>query len=442
MTAKSMSYVLWAAAFVAAVCVAVLLHKTIGTAAANTPAQTAADGSGDPYKANGDELLANADALNAAGVQIEKVQTQDVPMTLTLTGKSALNLETATHVQPQFSGKVTQVAPKLGDSVKGPEDPAGPTVLCVIESNDLAQAKANYLQAKIQYKIDDDALIRTRELFKANVLAEKFVIDAESAVVKDQAAVEAARQQLLIFGLKQPQIDDIEHQIGRQRMDYVITSPRSGAVAEKDVSGGEIATPGNNLFVIADTKTLWVVGDVYERDFSRIKLGQPMKVYFTSEPDRARECKIEWISPVLDPNTHSVHVQGVLDNADRQLLSDMYCTIVVTIGEGKDSIIVPADAVVREESKAYVFIQTGADGSKPKLRITPAQIEPVDVGFGTSASAFASAAIGSAIPTTGGVDTISGSIRITDGVHPGDLIVTRGALGLYNEMKEQANLAP
>jgi hypothetical protein len=40
------------------------------------------------------------------------------------------------------------------------------------------------------------------------------------------------------------------------------------------------------------------------------------------------------------------------------------------------------------------------------------------------------------------VDTTSGSVRITDGVHPGDLIVTRGALGLYNEMKEQASLAP
>jgi cobalt-zinc-cadmium efflux system membrane fusion protein len=441
MTPASKTFAVSVTTIIVIIVAAAVFHKSLVAVFADTSSQSSAEAAqANSYRADGDVLLADHDALNSAGVQIQKIETHDVPMTLTLTGKSALNLETATHVQPQFGGKVIHVAPKLGDAVKGPDDPAGPTVLCVIESNDLAQAKANYLQTKIQLKIDDDALIRTRELFKANVLAEKFVIDAESAVIKDQATLEASRQQLLIFGLKQPEIDDIEHQIGKQRMEYVITSPRSGVVAEKDLSGGEIATPGNNLFVIADTKTLWVVGDVYERDLSRIKLGQPMKVYFTSEPDRARECKIEWISPVLDPNTHSVHVQGVVDNSDRHLLSDMYCTIVVTIADGKDSLIVPADAVVREESKAFVFVQTGTDGSKPRLRLTPVQIEPVDVGFGTSAPA--SAAIGSAIPTSGGANPASGSVRIVAGIHTGDLIVTHGALGLYNEMKEQASLAP
>jgi membrane fusion protein, copper/silver efflux system len=267
------------------------------------------------------------------------------------------------------------------------------------------------------------------------VLAEKFVIDAESAVVKDQAALEAARQQLFIFGLKQPEIDDIERQIGKQRMDYVITSPRTGVVAEKDMSGGEIASPGNNLFVIADTKTLWVVGDVYEQDLSRIKLGQPMKVFFPSAPDQPRECTIEWISPVLDSNTHAIHVQGVLDNSDGRTLSDMYCTIVVMIGPGKDSIIVPADAVVREGTNAFLFVETGQNGATATYTLTSVKTESVDAGFG--ASSTASAAISAAAPTTGNPTDSSGSLRITDGVKSGDMIITSGALSLYNEMKLQ-----
>jgi multidrug efflux pump subunit AcrA (membrane-fusion protein) len=118
----------------------------------------------------------------------------------------------------------------------------------------------------------------------------------------------------------------------------------------------------------------------------------------------------------------------------------MYCTIVVTIGDGKNSIIVPADAVVREDTDSFVFVQTGTDGNKPVLRRTAVKIEPIDVGFG--ASKTASAAIGSAVSTSGGRDNSSGSVRIIDGIQPGDLIVTRGALGLYTEMKEQANTAP
>lgn len=439
MTARRTKYAVWLAIALLGIALATLFHKTILSTFAEDNAASGDnnDSSSTDFIVRGDTIQVSDEAVGPAGIIATKVEPRDVPMTLTLTGKSALNLEYATHVQPQFGGKVVSIVPKLGDFVKGPGVAGGPTVLCVVESNDLAQAKSNWLQARIQLKIDSDALGRTRALYKANVLAEKFVIDAESAVIKDQATLEAAYQQLLIFGLKQPEIDAIETQIGKQRMDYVITAPRSGVIAEKDMSVGEIATPGNNLFVVADTKTMWIVGDVYEQDLSRIKLGQPMKVVFPSEPDRPRECKIEWISPVLDPSTHAVHVQGVLDNADGHILSDMYGTIWVTIGDGKDSIIVPADAVVREGDDAFAFVETGRSASSIQYRLTPVKTDAVDVGFG--ASPTASAAMSSAAPTTGGRDTASASLRITDGLHSGDMIITSGALGLYNEMKLQAN---
>jgi RND family efflux transporter MFP subunit len=420
-----------------------LFHKPILSAFAADNSASASESNVSAqgnFKAQGDTIEVNDNAMGPASIAVAKVEAQNIPMTLTLTGKSALNSETATHVQPQFAGKIVSITPKLGDVVKGPGEPGGPTVLCVIESNDLAQAKSNWLQAKIQLKIDSDNLARTRELYKANVISEKSVIDAESAVIKDQASLEAAYQQLLIFGLKQNEIDDIEHQIGKQRMDYVITAPRSGVISEKDVSGGEIATPGNNLFVIADTKTLWIVGDVYEKDVSRIKLGQPMEVFFTSEPDRPRLCKINWISPVLDPNTHAVHIQGVLDNSDGHILSDMYCTIIVTISEGKDSIIVPADAVVRDGTDAFVFVQTARNGADAEYRLTPVKTDSVDVGFGTSiASAAMSSAARSAGSEGGNQGQSPGVLRIVEGLKPGDMIITGGALGLYNEMKQQAN---
>jgi membrane fusion protein, heavy metal efflux system len=444
MTRKLKNQTVAAFALVLVAVSGVLFHKPILSAFAADNSASAIQpnvSEQSSFKAHGDTIEVNDDTVGPAGITVTKVEVRDVPMTLTLTGKSGLNLETATHIQPQFAGKIVSIAPKLGDFVKGPDEPGGPTVLCVIESNDLAQAKSNWLQAKIQLKIDGDNLARTRELYKANVLSEKIVIDAESAVIKDQASLEAAYQQLLIFGLKQNEIDDIEHQIGKQRMDYLITAPRSGVVAEKDVAGGEIATPGNNLFVIADTKTLWIVGDVYEKDVSRIKLGQPMEAFFTCEPDRPRLCKITWISPVLDPNTHAVHIQGVLDNGDGHILSDMYCTIVVTISEGEASIIVPADAVVREGTDAFVFVLTGRNGSGAQYRLVPVKTDSVDVGFGASqtASAAISSAARSAGSQGGSQEQSPGVLRIVEGLKSGDMIITSGALGLYNDMKQQAN---
>lgn len=426
------------AAILAALAIGILVSLASHLAAQQpAPAAAPAADSGDPYKlaANApDTLEVSADAARRAGIVEAVVQTRNVPMTLTLTGRSGLNMETVTHVRAQFGGKVVNIGPQLGAFVKGPDAPGGPTALCAIESNDLAVAKANYIQAKIQARQDEDAYNRTKELVGAKVLAEKFLIDALSTLVKDRAALEAARQQLLIFGLKQREIDDVQNEVGRQRMDYVISSPRTGVISEKGVAGGEIADPTLNLFTVADTNTMWVWGDVYERDLRRIKVGDPMKIFFTSEPDRARECKIDWISPVIDPNTHSVRIRGLLENKDGHLLSDMYGTLIVTVNDGTDSLIVPADAVVREDEKAFIFVRTADADGKKQFRRTLVKIAPISVGFGASegTSAAAMAAVRGMGP-----EPQTASLRILEGLKPGEVIVVTGALGLFNELQQQ-----
>lgn len=456
----------WTIAAVVLVVVAVLsifFRKPILSAFA-APTDSATQGNdasqASPFTADGETIAVNDSALAPAGINVMKVETQDVPTTLTLTAKSGLNMETVTHVSALFGGRITDIRIGLGDTVKGPVEPGGPTKLCVIESNDLAQDKAAWLQALIQLKIDQDDLARTKSLFTASVVSEKALIDAESAVMKDEAAEEAARQQLLVFGLNDKDIDDIRkeavqdqaagkagnpiqtgasqksiEELRRQRMGYTLTASRGGVVAEQFVAGGETAVPQTNLFTIADTRTLWIWADVYERDLSRVKVGRAFKVFFTSEPDRARESKIDWISPVLDPTTHSIKLRGLLDNSDGHILSDMYGTMVVTVDDGKNSIVVPATAVQREEENAFVFVQVGQKGNAIVFRRTPVRVEPVDVGFG--AADAASAAAGSAARNTGNSDQSAGSVRIAGGLHPNDLIVVSGGVGLLNEMKEQ-----
>jgi cobalt-zinc-cadmium efflux system membrane fusion protein len=431
---NNLKYVWWIAGTLAVVAIVALCVARI-RAGVTDPTNEVAD---DPFKVTGaDQIETTDEAIKTAGIRTMTVEKADVPVTLTLTARTGLNAENVAHVHAQFGGKVTQVSPELGAQVKGPDAPGGPTVLCVIASNDLAQAKANFLQAKVQLKLDDENLGRTRELVKSTVLADKFLLDAESAVTKDAAILEAARQQLLVFGLNQKDIEAVDTQQGRQRMDYVITSPRSGVVAEKGVSGGEIADPTINLFTIADTSTMWVWGDVYERDLRRIKVGDPIKMTFTSDPEHARESKIDWISPVLDPNTHSIRVRGLIGNKDGWLLADMYGTMVVTVNSGKDSIVVPADCVIRKGNEAYVFVQTGQGGGKTHYRMTKVTIEPVDVGFGVSDSAATAVSAGGDTGRTGGSGDVGRPVRVVAGLQPADVVVESGALGLFNEIQTQ-----
>jgi len=415
----------WAQSLIVLASVALVLVVLIlvGAKVRSASAAPRAPEAPDPYKVNGDMMELSPESAIRAGISEAKIEAKTVPMTLTLTCRSGLNLETVTHVRAQFGGKVGNIGPGLGDFVKGPGTPGGATVLCTIESNDLAAAKNSYLQIKIQTRQDEDTYDRTKELVQAKVLAEKFLIEALSTLVKDRAALEASRQQLLIFGLNQHEIDEVQNEVGRQRMDYIITSPRTGVIAEKGVAGGEVADPSLNLFTIADTSTMWVWGDVYERDLRKISVGQSMKIYFASEPDRPRECKIDWISPVLDPNTHTVKIRGMLDNPDGRILSDMYGTLIVTVDDGKDSITVPADAVVRQGVDSFAFVRAGSTSGTVRYRRTAVTIAPFEMGFGASEGAS--------------VATARSTLRIVKGISTGDTVVTRGTLGLFNEMTHQ-----
>ena len=432
---KSTAYLWVIAAVVAAlvVCI-VLLRVYLGGRADASPAAGTEPPS--PFKVNGDQIQAPNDAVAAAGIKTLIVKKETFPLVLSISGKTGLDMERVAHVHAQFGGKVVQVVPQLGDVVKGPESPGGPTQLCVIESTDLAGAKSDYLKAEVQLKLDQDNLVRTQELVKSTVLAEKFLLDAQSAVTKDAADFDAARQRLKVFGLSDREIDAVAGQQGKERMDYAITSPRSGVIAEKGVAGGEIADPTINLFTVADTSRLWVWGDVYERDRPRLKAGQKVVVYLTSAPNVPHETTIDWISPVLDVNTRSIRIRCSLDNQDGRMLAEMYATLQITVDAGSDAIIVPADAVVRKRADAFVFVESSGTAGATTYQRRPVKVEPVDAGPGLSAAPSTQSSNDPTI-VVGSVEAAAQRLRVIDGLKPGESIVQSGALGLFNEMESQ-----
>ncbi|HLY11100.1 MAG TPA: efflux RND transporter periplasmic adaptor subunit [Planctomycetota bacterium] len=350
-------------------------------------------------------------AAKRMGLETLTIVASDEPVTLRLTGRTALNMEHVAHVKAQFPGKIVDLGPQLGSQVQGP-DPSGEakaTPLCVIESVDLANAKSTYLKAKVQLTLDQDTLRRTAELVSTKVLADKFLLDAQASVTKDEADLHAARQNLLVFGLKNEEIEQVEKQEGRERMVYTILSPCSGTIAEKNVTRGELADPTVNLFTIADTSTLWVWGDVYERDWQQVRVGQKIRIRIAAFPSLPVECTVDFISPQLDAATRSIRIRGTIDNRDRRLLADMYGTLLVTVDEGKNSIIVPAEAVVRKLQSSYAFVRTkgpseGKAGSFEKREVV---VETVD----------------------------QDRLRVVKGLATGDVVASRGTLGLYQEME-------
>jgi cobalt-zinc-cadmium efflux system membrane fusion protein len=373
-----------------------------------------------PFTVSGDTIEFDHDTFAASGMRLLTVSATDEPVLLKITGRTGQNAETVTHVHAQFPGRVAEVGVQLGSLVRGPGDPSGPpTVLCIVESTDLASAKSDYLKAKVQLETDEDSLRRAQSLGENGVVSEKAQLDARATVRKSAADKEAARQRLLLFGLTETEIGQIEMQQGRERMLYKVLSPRSGMVTEKSVSPGELADPTANLFTIADTSTLWVWGDVYEHELPKVRVGQPLLITVAGHEGPPIQSKVDWISPVIDPATRSVRIRGTIQNvagsgAERtSLLADMYADIAIVLDPGKDSVVLPATAVVSEGTRAFVFVahqqpaENGKGGFVAQRRAVVAQ--PLD----------------------------KDRVRVIQGLSPGEEVVVRGGLGLLTQTQQE-----
>src|SRR5580704_7964372 len=123
MSRKNATFTAWGVVAVTILLIALLFQRSLRSA-------TGAEGDSDAttqeaYKLKGENIEVSDEAMKAASIRIAKIEAADVPMTLTLTGKSGLNMDTVTHVSALFGGRVTDISVGLGQPVIGPGQEGG-----------------------------------------------------------------------------------------------------------------------------------------------------------------------------------------------------------------------------------------------------------------------------------------------------------------------------
>src|SRR5687768_16329710 len=112
---------------------------------------------------------------------------------------------------------------------------------------------------------------RTRQLVDIGAASRQELEEATAIHTSHATEVEAARQRLLLLGLSRKEVNALTHP--RQVMaDVVVPAPIYGVVTERSVNLGQVVGMGEELFVVTDLSDVWVVGDLYEQDFSGVRV--------------------------------------------------------------------------------------------------------------------------------------------------------------------------
>jgi Cu(I)/Ag(I) efflux system membrane fusion protein len=184
-----------------------------------------------------------------------------------------------------------------------------------------------------------------------------------------EGLVASARQRLMLFGVKEHQIAELE-KAGKPNIRLPIYTPLSGTVVEKMVQLGQYVNTGDVLFNIADFSKVWVEIDVFENEVPYIRVGQQVEIRSSADHKVASNGRISFIYPFHDPKTHTVKARVELANPGLKLKPDMFVNAIIRVPL-VTGIVVPVTAVIDTGKRQVVWVET-----------SPGMFEPRDVQVG------------------------------------------------------------
>jgi len=179
-----------------------------------------------------------------------------------------------------------------------------------------------------------------------------------------------------------------------------ITAPLSGTIVERDVSLGGSVEPNATLFRIADLSEVIVEGDVFESDVSKVKLGQYARVRLDAYPDVVFDGSISFIADQIDPEKRTLRIWVSIDNKAGLLKPEFFAKVDLVVRPGSEVLAVPIEAIIDDGAEKFVFVKNGNEFVRQ------------DVATGMSDDRY---------------------IEITDGLYPGDQVVTDGNRQIYTK---------
>ena len=196
------------------------------------------------------------------------------------------------------------------------------------------QYQAELQQTRINLAEQERELKRITPLYHARITSQKDYDAAKTAVSRAKTAVSI-----------------VEYQIGNRR----ISAPFSGKLGMRNVSIGDLVSPGTKITTLDDISEIKVDFRVPEKYYPEIHPGQKVGVQTASFPNRIFSGSITAVSPRIDPVTRSAEVRATVPNPDGKLAPGMLFVVTLELG-AHTSINVPEQALMSLGEIQYAFV--------------------------------------------------------------------------------------
>ncbi len=351
---------------------------------------------GDEAKLPDVPITLTPEAVDRAGIHAAPVREETAASILRLPARVEPNAYRQVVVTPLVSGRITSVSAELGDRV------APGRTLAQVYSPELAEAQTRYVTMRAELEAAHQELRRTERLVEIGAASAQELEQVRARHTTHSTDTEAARAMLILLGLSAEQVGRL-HTASDVTATVDVPAPIAGVVTNRRANVGLNVDASTELFTVVDLSTVWVVGELYERDFARVQVGSEATVTTAAYPGLVLSGKVSYIDPQVSPETRTAKLRVEVENPDQKLRLGMYADMAVTDDAPSAALVVPKSAIQTVGSRHVVYlVDPGVEGKFIER----------EVELGTSAG---------------------GEVTIVSGVVAGDVVVHVGAFHLRAE---------
>lgn len=184
------------------------------------------------------------------------------------------------------------------------------------------------------------------------LLARKNVQQNAGREFKDLLRQSEAR--LKQWGIKEWQMQKW-HKEGDVPKAITIYSDETGVVQKRNAVVGKYFKEGENFFELSELSSVWVEMDVYEHDAALVDLGQEVLLKFTALPGLEIPGKIDFISPVLNPDSRTLKVRTTIENPKGRIKPGMAAEALLNVRLDGEPLSVPRSAIIDTGKRKVVW---------------------------------------------------------------------------------------
>ena len=228
----------------------------------------------------------------------------------------------------------------------------------VLVELDSAQARADLAEANAALTESTSQYLRARDLLATNVVSQSQFEQLEATMKANRARADAAEARLA---------------------DTVIRAPFGGRVGLRRVSVGSLVNPGTVITTLDDTSVMKVDFSVPENDLASLRPGLELSARTAAQPGEPLTGRVLTIDSRIDPATRSVTVRALVPNQAGALRPGMLVNVTLA-RDPYEAIVIPEQALVPEQSRQFVYVDSGGRASKREVQIgrrEPGRVEIV-----------------------------------------------------------------